>query len=63
MPMIFIYMYRDPDFYISVIMQICRLIVATGADPEIFQRGGIEEKNVERKTFVDTRINACTHKN
>ena len=33
-----------------------------GADPEIFQRG-VEEENFERKMFVDTRINACTHKN
>ena len=35
---------------------------SAGADPEIFQRG-VEEKNIERKMFVDTRINACTHKN
>ena len=36
----------------------------SGADPEIFQRGGGGEKeNFERKVFVDTRINACTHKN
>ena len=27
-----------------------------------FSRGGGEEENVERKMFVDTRINACTHK-
>ena len=33
------------------------------ADPEIFQRGGGEEENFERKMFVDTRINVCTHKN
>ena len=33
-----------------------------GADPEIFQRG-VGEENFERKIFVDTRINACTHKN
>ena len=25
--------------------------------------GGVEEENFERKMFVDTRINACTHKN
>ena len=35
----------------------------SGADPEIFQRGGGDEENFERKMFVDTRINACTHKN
>ena len=28
-----------------------------------FFKGGIEEENFERKMFVDTRINACTHKN
>ena len=28
-----------------------------------FSKGGVEEKNFERKMFVDTRINACTHKN
>ena len=39
-------------------------VVDAGADPEIFQRGGgVEEENFERKMFVDTRINACTHKN
>ena len=36
---------------------------SSGADPEIFQRGGVEEENFEREMFVDTRINACTHKN
>ena len=25
--------------------------------------GGVEEENFERKMFVDTRINVCTHKN
>ena len=35
----------------------------SGADPEIFQREGVEEENFGRKLFVDTRINACTHKN
>ena len=37
----------------------------TGADPDIFQRGGgVEEENFERKMFVNTRIdNACTPKN
>ena len=36
----------------------------TGADPEIFQGGGgVEEENFERKMYVDTRSNACTHKN
>ena len=40
------------------------LVSASGADPEIFQKGGVvEEENFERKMFVDTRINACTHKN
>ena len=34
-----------------------------GADPDIFQKEGVEEKNFERRMFVDTRINACTHKN
>ena len=34
----------------------------SGEDPEIFQRG-VEEENFERKMFVDTRINSCTHKN
>ena len=35
----------------------------TGADPEIFQRGGggVKGENFERKMFVDTRINACVH--
>ena len=27
-----------------------------------FSKGGGEEENVERKMFVDTRINACKHK-
>ena len=35
----------------------------TGADPEIFQRGGVEEENFERKMFVNTRLNACPNKN
>ena len=41
------------------------LVPTSGADPEIFQKegGGVEEENFERKMFVDTRINACTHKN
>ena len=63
MPMIFIYMYRDPDFYISVIMQICRLIVATGADPEIFQRGGLRRKILKEKRLlihVSTRVHIKT---
>ena len=30
---------------------------------KFFKGGGIEEKNFERKIIVDTRINACTHKN
>ena len=35
-----------------------------GADPEIFQRGGgVKKEKFERKMFVDTRINAGTHKN
>ena len=38
-------------------------LTKTGADPEIFQKGGADEDNFERKKFVDTRINACTHKN
>ena len=38
------------------------LTLTAGTDPEIFQRG-IEEENFERKMSVDTRINACTHKN
>ena len=29
---------------------------------EIFQRG-VEVENFKRNMFVDTRINACTHKN
>ena len=28
-----------------------------------FKGGWIEEENFERKMYVDTRINACTHKN
>ena len=28
-----------------------------------FFKGEVEEENFERKIFVDTRINACTHKN
>ena len=32
-----------------------------GADPEICQ-SGVEEEKFERKMYVDTRINACTHK-
>ena len=35
----------------------------TGPDPEIFKGWGVEEENFERKMFVDTCINACTHKN
>ena len=35
----------------------------SGADPEIFQRGEVEEENFQRKMFVDTCIIACTHKN
>ena len=37
----------------------------TGADPEVFQKGGggVEGENFERKMVVDTCINACTHKN
>ena len=36
----------------------------TGADAEVLQKGGgVEGENVERKMFVDTCINACTHKN
>ena len=27
-----------------------------------FFKGGVEEENFERKMFVYTRINACTHK-
>ena len=38
------------------------LTLTAGTDPEIFQRG-IEEANFERKMFVDTGINACTHIN
>ena len=39
-------------------------LITTGADPEIFQRGGGgEEEKLKRKMFADTRINACTHKN
>ena len=36
-----------------------------GADPEIFQRGGggLRRKILKKKMFVDTLINACTHKN
>ena len=33
-----------------------------GADQEIFQ-WGVEEETFERNMFVDTHINACTHKN
>ena len=28
-----------------------------------FFKRGVEEDNLERKMFVDTRINACTYKN
>ena len=30
---------------------------------KFFEGGGVEEENFERKMLVDTRINACTHKN
>ena len=44
-------------------LPLAHLHTYSGGDPEIFQRGGVEEENFERKMFVDTRINACTHKN
>ena len=36
----------------------------SGGEPKIFQGGGggVEEENLERKMFVDTRNNACLHK-
>ena len=45
-------------------LPLAHLHTYSGGDPEIFQRGGgFEEENFERKMFVDTRMNACTHKN
>ena len=48
------------------IFLMCVCLQVTGADPEIFKRGGgggVEGHNFERKMFLDTRINACIHKN
>ena len=46
-------------------IQTCMtMYMHTGADAEVFQKGGgVEGENFERKMFVDTCINACTHKN
>ena len=30
---------------------------------KFFKGGGVEKENFERKMFIDTRINTCTHKN
>ena len=38
-----------------------QIFLITGADPEFFQGGGVEEENFERKMIVDTYINMCTH--
>ena len=35
----------------------------TKAQIQKFFKGQVEDENFERKMFVDTRINACTHKN
>ena len=32
-------------------------MLCPGADPEIFQGGGVKKDHFERKMFVDTRIN------
>ena len=55
------YCIAHPSIHLTVFLS-CRPLQCHARIQKFFKGGGGEE-NFERKMFVDTRINACTHKN
>ena len=45
------------------IFKSCQFIFINSRLSQKFFKGGVEEENFERIMFVDTCLNACTHKN